>query len=60
MAYKRPLTRRQSWIIVVLWVVFTGLYLAKAELNLMTLLILTMASVAVLYPVAKSRRELKQ
>lgn len=57
MAYKRPLTRRQSALIVVLWIFFVVLYLRYAPFNLMTLVVLALSGVFVLYPIRKSLRE---
>lgn len=57
MAYKRPLTTRQSYIIIVLWLIFAIVFVYKVPINLISLVVLTMSAFVVFYPIRKSRRE---
>ncbi len=57
MAYKRPLSKRQSQIITILWLVFAILFLWKVTLNLFTLVILGLSAFIVFYPIRKSDKQ---
>lgn len=57
MAYKRPLSKRQSQIITILWLVFAILFLWKVTLNLFTLVILGLSAFIVFYPISKSNKQ---
>lgn len=52
--YRRPLTKVQSIIIGVLWLIFVLLFFRYAALTVFSFLILLMASFIVLYPIYRS------
>ncbi len=60
MAYRRPLTARQSQIILLLWLIFVALYLYYVPLTGPGVLMIAFSAFVVLYPIIKSRRERKQ
>lgn len=57
MAYKRPLTKRQSQIITILWLIFAIIFLLKVTLNLFTLIVLVASAFIVFYPIKKSYKQ---
>lgn len=57
MAYKRPLTQRQSLVIAVLWLIFLGLFLAYGRLSAASLVMLLMSAFIVFYPIVKSLKQ---
>ncbi len=59
MAYKRPLTKSQSYIIAILWVLFAGAFFAFVRLNLMMIVVLFASAFIVFYPIYKSFKQQK-
>lgn len=60
MAYRRPLTARQSQIIIILWLIFVVLYLYYVPLSTSGVVMLAFSAFVILYPIIKSRRERKK
>ncbi len=60
MAYKRPLTKRQSQIITILWLIFAIIFLLKVTLNLFTLIVLAASAFIVFYPIKKSYKQTRR
>lgn len=59
MAYKRPLSPRQSFIITALWLVFAIAYLSRVPITLFSLIILGISAFVVFYPIQRSRKQTK-
>lgn len=57
MAYKRPLTQRQSIVIAVLWVLFAGYFLFYGQLTIGSMTMLLMSAFIVFYPIVKSLKQ---
>lgn len=57
MAYKRPLSPRQSYIIALLWLGFALLFLSKARITAFSLLAFGASALIVFYPIYKSYKE---
>lgn len=57
MAYKRPLTARQSYIITILWLLFAIVFVWKVPITLFSLMVLGASAFIVFYPIRKSKRE---
>lgn len=55
MAYKRPLTKRQSYLLIGLWLVFLVIYLLNIKFSLSSLLIIAFSGFFVLYPIIHSK-----
>lgn len=60
MAYRRPLTDRQSQVIIILWLIFVVLYLYYVPLSASGIVMLAFSAFVVFYPIVKSRRERKR
>lgn len=57
MAYKRPLNKRQSQIITILWLIFAIVFLFKVRITLFTLIVLAASAFIVFYPINKSYKQ---
>ncbi len=57
MAYKRPLTKVQSIIIALLWLVFVVLFLFTGEKTPFSCFVLLWSAFIVFYPIWKSYKE---
>lgn len=60
MAYRRPLTARQSQIIILLWLIFVLLYLYHVPLSGSGVVMLIFSAFIVFYPILKSYRERRE